>query len=575
MITYNKNTTDTVSNMPVNQSKTHGTNITLSNSTPTRTGYTFDGWYEYSSCTGTMYSQGGNYTNNSNVTLYAKWKINSHVITFNANGGKFSNGTDTFKITQNYGTSITKPADPTRIGHTFKGWDKEVPSTMPDQDITITAKEWQINQYTITFDTKGGSTISPITQNYGTSITKPANPTKTGYTFAGWDKTIPSTMPAQSMTITAKNWTPKTVKVTFNRNTSSSDTTTLSQTFTYAASGNKFGYNTNGNPTWAQTGQFGGWDRTGYKLLGWSTDKNATTATYSVYSGVNDSWINSNSPSVTLYAIWQINQYTITFDTKGGSTISPITQNYGTSITKPANPTKTGYTFTGWDKTIPSTMPAQSMTVIAQWKIIDKPVYIYYNPNSGTVGGTYKTYNGWVSSNGSSYFRQTVQKGDSTDLYNYETFSITRSGYKVYGGNEWCINISSQPTCFNQDTKYTYNDYKSFATEKTDHYELNLYLNWQQLVTCCWYDSIKHGGAGCGGTDQKWVRDGSNAFCYWYNQTSCPANWAPLETQGCYNFFEHQYAPITGGDGGKCKCILYKVITGVGRICDGCDCVPC
>ncbi len=111
--------------------------------------------------------------------------------------------------------------------------------------MTIKA-QWQINQYTITFDTDGGTTISPITQNYNTAITKPADPTKTGSSFAGWDKAIPSIMPAENMTIKA---------------------------------------------------------------------------------------------------LWSVGKYTITFDTDGGTTIAPISQDYGTSVTAPANPTKTGYTF--------------------------------------------------------------------------------------------------------------------------------------------------------------------------------------------------------------------------------------
>lgn len=106
-------------------------------------------------------------------------------------------------------TPAARPADPTKEGHTFIGWyngesewNFETPVT---EKLTLTAK-WQINRYTITFDTAGGSEVAPITQDYGTTITAPANPTKTGYTFAGWDKTIPSTMPAGDMTITAR-WT--------------------------------------------------------------------------------------------------------------------------------------------------------------------------------------------------------------------------------------------------------------------------------------------------------------------------------------------------------------------------------
>ena len=98
--------------------------------------------------------------------------------------------------------AITAPADPTREGYTFIGWDKAIPATMPAENMTLTA-QWRINQYTITFDTDGGSAIEPITQDYGTAITAPAAPTKTGYTFAGWDRAIPATMPAGDMTLTA------------------------------------------------------------------------------------------------------------------------------------------------------------------------------------------------------------------------------------------------------------------------------------------------------------------------------------------------------------------------------------
>ena len=106
-------------------------------------------------------------------------------------------------------TPAARPADPTKEGYTFIGWysgesewDFETPVTAV---LTLTAK-WQINRYTITFDTAGGSEVPSITQDYGTAITPPAAPTRTGYTFAGWDKTIPSTMPAGDMTITAR-WT--------------------------------------------------------------------------------------------------------------------------------------------------------------------------------------------------------------------------------------------------------------------------------------------------------------------------------------------------------------------------------
>lgn len=106
-------------------------------------------------------------------------------------------------------TPAAQPDNPTKEGHTFIGWyngesewDFEAPVTT---GLILTAK-WQVNQYTITFKPENGGQDIVIKQDYGTAITAPANPTKTGYTFAGWDKTIPTTMPAGNMTITAR-WT--------------------------------------------------------------------------------------------------------------------------------------------------------------------------------------------------------------------------------------------------------------------------------------------------------------------------------------------------------------------------------
>ena len=178
------------------------------------------------------------------------------------------------------GTLATRPDAPAATpGYTFGGWNKadgtawDYASDKVTDNITLYAK-WAANTYTITFDTAGGSEIAPITQDYGTVITAPEAPTREGYTFIGWDKEIPTTMPAENMTVTAQ---------------------------------------------------------------------------------------------------WEINQYTITFDTAGGSEIAPITQDYGTVITAPADPTRGGYTFIGWDKAIPETMPAENITLKARWKDIEKP----------------------------------------------------------------------------------------------------------------------------------------------------------------------------------------------------------
>ena len=157
-------------------------------------GYTFGGWNK---ADGTAWDYASDKVTD-NITLYAKWAANTYTIIFDTAGGS-----EIAPITQDYGTVITAPEAPTREGYTFIGWDKEIPTTMPAENMTVTA-QWEINRYTITFDTAGGSEIAPITQDYGTAITAPEAPTREGYTFMGWDREIPTTMPAENITLKAR-----------------------------------------------------------------------------------------------------------------------------------------------------------------------------------------------------------------------------------------------------------------------------------------------------------------------------------------------------------------------------------
>ena len=298
----------------------YGTEITTPDN-PTRKGYTFKGWDK--EIPKTMPAE--------NITVKAQWEINQYTITFDTNGGS-----EIDSITQDYGTAITAPADPTRKGYTFRGWDKEIPETMPADNITVKA-QWEINQYTITFDTNGGSEIAPITQDYGTEITTPDNPTRKGYTFKGWDKEIPKTMPAENITVKAQ-WEINQYTITFDTN-GGSDIAPITQDYGTEIT-------VPDNPT-----------RKGYTFKGWDKEIPKTMP----------------AENMTVKAQWEINQYTITFDTNGGSEIAPITQDYGTAITAPDNPTRKGYTFKGWDKKIPETMPAENITITARWKDTEKP----------------------------------------------------------------------------------------------------------------------------------------------------------------------------------------------------------
>ena len=298
----------------------YGTEITAPDN-PTRKGYTFKGWDK--EIPKTMPAE--------NITVKAQWKINQYTITFDTNGGS-----EIAPITQDYGTEITAPDNPTRKGYTFKGWDKEIPETMSAENITVKA-QWEINQYTITFDTNGGSEIAPITQDYGTKITAPDKPTRKGYTFKGWDKEIPETMPAENMTVKAQ-WEINQYTITFDTN-GGSEIAPITQDYGTEITAPD-------NPT-----------RKGYTFKGWDKEIPKTMP----------------AENITVKAQWKINQYTITFDTNGGSDIAPITQDYGTEITAPDNPTRKGYTFKGWDKEIPETMPAENITITARWKDTEKP----------------------------------------------------------------------------------------------------------------------------------------------------------------------------------------------------------
>ncbi len=308
----------------------YGTPITAP-ADPTREGYTFKGWDK--EIPKTMPAE--------NMTVKAQWEINQYTISFDTNGGS-----EIAPITQDYGTKITAPADPTRKGYTFKGWDKEIPKTMPAENMTVKA-QWEINRYTITFDTAGGSEIAPITQDYGTNITAPANPTRKGYTFKGWDKEIPETMPAENITVKAQ-WEINQYTIAFVTN-GGSEIAPITQDYGTEITAPD-------NPT-----------REGYTFIGWDRDIPEIMP----------------AENITVTAQWEINRYTITFDTAGGSEIAPITQDYGTNITAPADPTREGYTFIGWDKAIPTTMPAENITVTAQWKDSEKPTgEIKINENS-------------------------------------------------------------------------------------------------------------------------------------------------------------------------------------------------
>lgn len=160
------------------------------------------GQEEGKTANGVFIAAGGRFTQSPSAQITGE-VIGAYTVTFQSEGGSEVAS----QIRAN--TPADQPADPTKEGYTFIGWyngESEWNFETPvATDLTLTAK-WQLNQYTITFDTAGGSEVPSITQDYGTAITPPAAPTRTGYTFVGWDRESPTTMPAGDMTITAR-WT--------------------------------------------------------------------------------------------------------------------------------------------------------------------------------------------------------------------------------------------------------------------------------------------------------------------------------------------------------------------------------
>ena len=168
-----------------------------------------DNYFMWLDGNGNSYEPGGSVP--ADVTeLTAQWTAPTYAVTLNTNGGTIADGKDVTGYT--YGVGATLPTDVTRTGYTFKGWyDNEGLTSDPVTAIGNTETgnkeywaKWEINQYTITVKPENGKADITITQDYGTNITAPADPTRDGYTFMGWDREIPKTMPAENITLKAR-----------------------------------------------------------------------------------------------------------------------------------------------------------------------------------------------------------------------------------------------------------------------------------------------------------------------------------------------------------------------------------
>lgn len=205
-VTYNANGG---SGAPGVQTKKYFTNLKLSSTIPTRTGYSFGGWGTTSSDTSINYSPGDTYSSNSNITLYAIWNRNKYTVSYNANGGSGAPANQT-KL---YGLNLTLSSTvPTRSGYTFKGWGTSSTSTtasyQPGGTYTSNSARtlyaiWESNApttYTVSYNANGGSGApSSQTKTHGVTLTlSSTKPTRSGYTFLGWSTSSSATSASYS-----------------------------------------------------------------------------------------------------------------------------------------------------------------------------------------------------------------------------------------------------------------------------------------------------------------------------------------------------------------------------------------
>ena len=383
--------------------------------TPTRTGYTFVGWYTAASG-GTLVGAGGaSYTPEEAITLYAQWTANSYTITFDGNKSDYPNVSgSTASLSMTYDVAKNLPnCGFTNTGYKFLGWDTDSRAQEPTYTAGQSVKNlvstsggsiklcaiWAEVNYNVAFNANGGSgTMANQQMQVGIAEALNANTfTRTGYTFSGWaesatgavkytDKQSVTSLASEGATKTLYAvWTANTYTITFASNggtgTVSSITATYDKSVTLPSSG---------------------FTRTGYTLAGWDTDAHAQEPTYTVGQSVSN-LVSTNGGTISLAAIWSPNSYTVTFNANGGTcTTTSKSVTYASSYGTLPTPTRTGYTFDGWftaktggtevtSSTLVSITSAQ--TLYAQWTARTYTVTFNHNygdtPTESTAQITY------------------------------------------------------------------------------------------------------------------------------------------------------------------------------------------
>ncbi len=340
-VSYNSNGG---SGAPGTQTKYYGKTLSLSNTKPTRTGYTFQGWSTSSIATSATYTAGSSYTSNSDVKLYAVWKPYEYTVSYNANGGEGAPAAQT----KYYGRTLTlSRTEPTRSGYDFLGWSTSSTansatyaaggSYTSNGSVTLYAV-WGSNEYTVSYNANGGEgEPASQTKTYNEALTlSNIVPTRTGYMFLGWsvdsDTTVADYQPGGSYTankgvVLYAVWQPCEYNVSYNARGGEGAPATQTKYHDQEL------VLSDTEPT-----------RTGYGFRGWSTDSDAAAAEYQP----GESY--TANEDATFYAVWKLYEYMVFYDVNGGEN-EPIPQPkyYDEDlIISDMVPTRTGYDFLGW-----------------------------------------------------------------------------------------------------------------------------------------------------------------------------------------------------------------------------------
>ena len=441
---------------------------------PTRTGYDFEGWYTSADGGDTLSGSPFDFNTpiKADLTLYAKWQMQTLKIHFDKNAddasGEMAEQTIRFDELR---VQITKNAfDRTSTGYIFDHWNTERDGAgyyyydefeitennwdevrgYADRDGNLTLyAQWADIKYTIYFESNGGSWIQPQSVDWKKTATRPAAPTRTGYIFKDWyeDDTLTKLFdfdtefddskypPPRTLTLYAK-WSSESLVINFDPNGGSGKMSPQkvdgSELGTVSISRNTF-------------------EREGYDFIGWSKDKTAMTADF--WNGEPISQSNWDSlhtaDEITLYAVWQAITYQVEFNTNGGSWIQSQTVKWNERATRPADPTRTGYKFLGWDtdNSVQGTLtkefdfktpfddskypPPRTLTLYAKWE--PETLIINFHANGGegamlpqTI--TYDQLSPFVPINAAGLL--------SKEGHNFDGWATSENGEKIYGDCE-------------------------------------------------------------------------------------------------------------------------------------------